>query len=362
MAIFSKGADPEALHQSATRLGAYARECEAVRAAAGQAVGLLHGQWGGGDLDQLIGRWPSTEHQLTACSTHLTTLAEVLHRNARMQQTTSANGLGGTGGLDPTGGGGGGGGLGDHPVNPSGDADTGGYEPLPGPVPTDDGQFDPRTIHQGQIGDCWLLAALGVIGANDPQFIRDHMSYDATTNTYTVTLYDDGQPVQVTVDASTVQRGEKGDSSQANWASIYEKAVASYSGGSYGDIDGGWPDDAMELITGRNTEHHDDMSLDDIRNGIADGKVYAVGSENGDTWNPFDDEIDDNRVVPNHAYMVDKVELHDGQQMIHLINPWGPDGGMAHDDPNFKWGDLWLTQEEYNKSFADTYGMQGKDS
>lgn len=360
MAIFSKGADPEALEQSASRLAGYARDCESVATVAGQAVHTLKGQWGGGDLAHLLGRWPAVEHQLTSCSADLGALAEALRRNARLQGKASSGGSTTPTAPNPTGGGGSGGGLGDHPTNPEGNDDTGGYTPLPAPVPTTDPDFDPTTIHQGQIGDCWLLSALGVIGTNDPDFIRTHMIYDPSTHSYNVTLYDDGDPVTVNVDASTVANGEKGDGAQANWVSIYEKAMASYSGGSYDDIEGGWPDDAMEMITGRDTDSDDDMSLNDIRQGITDGKVYAVGTENGDTWNPFDDEVDDNRVVPNHAYMVDKVEEHDGQQMIHLINPWGPDGGHEADDPNFKWGDLWLTEDQYHDSFADTYGMQGK--
>ncbi|MEO9153011.1 MAG: hypothetical protein ABI243_11475 [Lapillicoccus sp.] len=54
MAIFSKGADPEALEQSANRLAGYAKDCESVRTVAGETVHSLKGQWGGGDLGQLL--------------------------------------------------------------------------------------------------------------------------------------------------------------------------------------------------------------------------------------------------------------------------------------------------------------------
>lgn len=368
MAIFAKGADPEALEAAAVRLARYARECDGIRSEAGAAVHGLTGQWRGGDVQRLLDRWPSTSSRLEQCGTTLDGLVDALRRNARAQTVASSGGPGGGGathgptGRGPGGGSDGGqGGVGGNPDNPTGDDDLGDYTPLDGPVPLDDAEFAMDRIRQGQIGDCWLLAALGSVGSNDPQWIRDHLRYDAEAGTYTVTLYDDGKPVEVTVDASTIAQGEKDSADgDANWVSVYEKAVASYRGGKYDDIDGGWPDDAMRLITGRDTEKHDDMSLDDIRDGLANGHVYSAATENHDTWWPFDDEVDDNRVVPNHAYMVDRVEEHDGQQMIHLVNPWGPDGGHMSGDENFKWGDLWLTQEQYHESFADTSGVQGR--
>lgn len=60
MAIYRKGADPVALRASAERISACSRELDGIRSHAGQAVRGLRGQWGGGDLDSFLGRWPGT--------------------------------------------------------------------------------------------------------------------------------------------------------------------------------------------------------------------------------------------------------------------------------------------------------------
>ncbi|WP_404392042.1 WXG100 family type VII secretion target [Humibacillus xanthopallidus] len=95
MAIYKKGADPVALRSAADRLTAHARDCESVRSEASRAVGTLKGNWGGGDLDHLMSRWPPVEAQLAAFGTDLDSLAQALRRNAGGQDVTSGNGSGG---------------------------------------------------------------------------------------------------------------------------------------------------------------------------------------------------------------------------------------------------------------------------
>lgn len=101
MAIYKKGADPVALRASAERITGHARECDTVKGDASRAVHALKGQWGGGDLDHLMNRWPPIEAQLTQFGTDLGKLAEALRRNAGAQDTTSGQGVAGGG---PTGG------------------------------------------------------------------------------------------------------------------------------------------------------------------------------------------------------------------------------------------------------------------
>ena len=84
--------------------------------------------------------------------------------------------------------------------DPTGKGD---HDPLDGPVDLSDDAFDLSQIVQGQIGDCWFLASAAAVGANDPDFIRDHIQYNPD-GSYTVTLYEDGEPVEVRVDASTI--------------------------------------------------------------------------------------------------------------------------------------------------------------
>lgn len=98
MAIYKKGADPVALRASAERITGHARECESLKGEASRAVHALKGQWGGGDLDHLMNRWPPIEAQLTQFGTDLGKLAEALRRNAGAQDTTSGQGGSGPGG------------------------------------------------------------------------------------------------------------------------------------------------------------------------------------------------------------------------------------------------------------------------
>jgi hypothetical protein len=216
---------------------------------------------------------------------------------------------------------------------------------------------------QGQIGDCWFIASAGAVGAADPDWIRDHIRYNPD-GSYTVTLYDeDGDEVEMRVDASVIEHGvrDSGDRSPS-WLSVYEKAAAAYAGGSYGGIDADSIARGLSMVTGRDVDSDGDMSIDDIRAGIDDERIHVVSTEDdSDSWiNPFDTSIDDDNVVPNHAYVIDRVEDHDGdgELEVHVVNPWGPDGGDF--DGHHRSGDLWLTEDEFHESFDTTYSIGGR--
>lgn len=234
----------------------------------------------------------------------------------------------------------------------------GDHDPLDGPVDLSDGAFDLSQVEQGQIGDCWFLASAAAVGANDPDFIRDHIQRNPD-GSYTVTLYEDGEPVEVRVDASTIDGGVTGPNGEPTWLSIYEKAAAAHTGGSYDDIDSDQISRGLEMITGRDTDSDDDRGLDDIRDDLDDGRVLVVSTEN-DTesgWNPFDEAVDADNVVPNHAYVIESVTERDGETIIRLVNPWGPDGGTL--DGKFKDGVLELTEDEFHENFDHTTSIGG---
>ncbi|MEO7062094.1 MAG: hypothetical protein ABI083_20445 [Lapillicoccus sp.] len=109
MAIFSKGADPDALDRSADRIQAYSAECASIRSATGTSVAALQGQWSGGDLEALIRRWPAVAQQLDLAGTTLSGLEQKLRSNATAQRVTSAGaaGSGASGGSGPGSAGGG---------------------------------------------------------------------------------------------------------------------------------------------------------------------------------------------------------------------------------------------------------------
>jgi hypothetical protein len=244
-----------------------------------------------------------------------------------------------------------GGGVGGPGAGGTGDPDLANgadhYEDFPsdqyGPFgPHGTGAPDLDDIDQGDLGDCWFLAGLGAVTLADPDFIRDHV-HDNGDGTYTVTFYDrtgDGayEPVEITVDddfpvdaaGNPVYDHPSGGET---WAMIYEKAFAQWKGG-YGDIEGGWGDDSMEAIYGREFDRLDvdDMSDADLVWQLQQQPVTA-GTMNpakiGDFVLPWDrdlvDRFDELNVVDSHVYTVKGTFERDGQTYVDLYNPWGHD-------------------------------------
>jgi hypothetical protein len=54
-------------------------------------------------------------------------------------------------------------------------------------------------VHQGRIGDCYFLSALGEVALQNPTAIRNMFTYNGN-GTYTVRLFDGTTPKYVTVD------------------------------------------------------------------------------------------------------------------------------------------------------------------
>src|SRR5699024_1416700 len=86
----------------------------------------------------------------------------------------------------------------DLPGEPS-TGDTGKYEEFDGEIDLSDEALHSSRIDQGELGDCWFLAGAGAVANRDPDFIREHMQQN-DDGTWTVTLYDDGEPVEITVE------------------------------------------------------------------------------------------------------------------------------------------------------------------
>lgn len=353
------GADPSQLRELAKEA---LRGREKLGSALSTVTGaLLKAGWQGHDAQRFRSVWNSQHRPtLQRAATELENVATMLQKNADEQEKASAADGG------PSHAGRGDGNPRDLPGDPGPADGMGDYEPLPSDIPFDDGAIDPNNIAQGQLGDCWFLAAAGAVAKNDPAWIRDHVSKN-DDGTWTVTMYRDGKPVLITVEPTVPVHSVKGSNGEPSWLSIYEKAAAEYFGGDYEDLDGGFSDEGLEAITGRDTHRSGESNFDDIEQLLKDGPV-ALGTE-GDRkhdWYFWEDEVDDNRVVPNHAYIVDKFENRvnpdtgDTERMIHVINPWGPEGGNLAGDKNVdgkpqRWGDLWLTEDQYKENFDSVY-------
>lgn len=203
----------------------------------------------------------------------------------------------------------------------------------------------PSDISQGQIGDCWYIAALKAVAAADPSVIENAIT-DNGNGTYTVRLYHDGTPVYVTVtgDQVIMPDGRQGYAQSKDgkelWPQIMEKALASYEG-SYGVIEGGWSSNGMEALTGKpsTSRSTDSYSAADLKAELDQGHAVALSSR-GKPWWPWDKNrlYDDHPpkdskgnelwepLVYGHAYQVTSVDLGDpndpSDDTVTIQNPW----------------------------------------
>jgi uncharacterized protein YukE len=258
-----------------------------------------------------------------------------------------------------------------EPSLPSGSKLT--YQPIPSGTSLFGNGIEPNSqVNQGDLGDCYFLSSLAAVAAKDPAFIQSHIKENAN-GTYTVTLYQNGKPVEVTVAPDLPANSDGNDAYDqipadgALYVALYEKAYAQLQGG-YATIgDGGDPKNALATITGQPTTEEDwqdsntaeeiltlgfgghggsPPSLASIQALLASGQPVTAWTTNNDVW-PDGDKNDPIEVVGDHAYRVESVTTNPqtGQPEITLVNPWGQDGtGQA---VQF----VTLTQQQFNQYY-----------
>ena len=150
---------------------------------------------------------------------------------------------------------------------------------------------------QGQIGDCYLLAALQAYSQTPEgqQYLRDHVKWDGKKRAFVVTLYDHGRPVEVEV-RDTYTNGNRGQTSMID---IYERAYGIHFGA--GPLGADWPSGVMQNITGgdahtlstwggsgwfrwpRKEDHqYTDSQWDEIQQAVQDGRPVVGLTGRGD--------------------------------------------------------------------------------
>ncbi|HEY4026945.1 MAG TPA: C2 family cysteine protease [Candidatus Dormibacteraeota bacterium] len=228
-----------------------------------------------------------------------------------------------------------------------------------GPLFGPDGVNPLTDINQGDDGDCWFLAGMGAIALANPSLIQQNIRPNAN-GTYTVTFYQDGRPVPITV-TGDLPYGAKGNASVtpyahpgpdgASWAAIYEKAYAELRGGGYGQIDGGFGDTSLANLSGRPATRGNpsDYSLSDIQSRLHQGYAITAGSNADDNpwWDFWDhpERMDNNQVVTSHEYYVKSVDMNGHPPTITVVNPWGAGGGA----PQL----VTLTEQQWHHYFGE---------
>lgn len=230
------------------------------------------------------------------------------------------------------------------------------------------GGVTPADVAQGQLGNCWLLAALATLADHknaiqicfeskqfNPRGRYRIKLWDPLSKDFEVIAIDDYIPTQ---NGKTVFANPNGNEL---WVLLIEKAFAkSKYYGTYAALEGGLPCYALLLLTGGECFHFskkdanewkamgvqgktkeengkdkayiglsmedytasNDKMFEDMTNWLAQGHILAAGSEGKDNT------IAEGRgggksIVPGHAYSILNCGEYGGQKLIRLRNPWG---------------------------------------
>lgn len=225
-------------------------------------------------------------------------------------------------------------------------------------------------IQQDALGDCYFVATLGAVAKQNPDAIRNMISYDKSTREFTVTLHDkDGKPQQIKVSQNEVldnilfrHGGSTADNTnqfKATWPAVVETAYAKMHDSNPGDgltegynaiANGGWPKDAMQAITGDRGDEitygkswfeSEGSALDreagQINAAVGNGRpvtLWTVPEHRGLIDKILGRDGAQDGLADNHVYIVDGVHKNaDGEWMVTLRNPWNTNAnvGEGHD-------------------------------
>jgi Calpain family cysteine protease len=203
-------------------------------------------------------------------------------------------------------------------------------------------------VHQGNVGDCWLMASLAEVAAREPSVIENMITFDGqssefavtpygqipyvqTVDVWTVRLYNKvGNPVYITVDSELPGGGTYYAQPTVNyvlgngamWVALVEKAYVQANGdgfvttgntydNGYSDLTKGSPSWAMSAILGPSAN----FSIDPGSAATAWNQGILVVLCTGNTTASYD-------LVPNHCYAMVGFNPN-ALQPYQLYNPWG---------------------------------------
>jgi hypothetical protein len=199
-------------------------------------------------------------------------------------------------------------------------------------------------VQQGDVGDCWLLAALAEVAARAPSDIENMFTYNGTAlengsavGIYTVRFFNyAGTAEYVTVDTELPAGGTFYDipSNGVLWVALAEKAYAVANGAgfvttfylgsdSYAALNGGDPAWALQAVTGKSASDFD----------INPCKIAAAWNQGQLVLLCTGNRVS-SHILSDHCYAVVGYNASSAEP-FEVYNPWGTTAsGMVEGDPS----------------------------
>lgn len=226
----------------------------------------------------------------------------------------------------------------------------------------------PGDIEQGQLGDCWLLSALGVVAVKSAILKHLFVKTDSERGEYRLRFYLEGKWEEVTID-DRFPCGADGKpifghckDPEEIWVLVIEKALAKLLG-TYEALDGGYLEEGVVMLTGGRPEK---VTINDWKGKSCFEETAA------DLWHKLltyheeshmmgaaicsGKEMPDKStgLVAGHAYgVLDVYPTKDGKyKLIQLRNPWG----------SFEWKGRWSdNSREWTPAYIKEVGEVAAD-
>ncbi|XP_058465599.1 calpain-B-like isoform X2 [Malaya genurostris] len=250
--------------------------------------------------------------------------------------------------------------------------------------------FSRFDVQQGELGDCWLLAACANLTRDQKLFLRvvpeDNSFEDDYAGIFHFRFWQYGRWVDVVIDDRLpTYRGEliymRSSEKNEFWSALLEKAYAKLHG-SYEALKGGTTCEAMEDFTGGVTEMYDlkDQTPSNLfqimEKGFLRNSMFACSIEPDP--NVTEAETPEG-LIRGHAYSITKIQLADivtpstsGKiPLIRLRNPWGNEaewnGAWSDQSPEWRFipdeqkeelglsfdvdGEFWMSYRDFIRYF-----------
>jgi len=252
-----------------------------------------------------------------------------------------------------------------------------------------EGGADRFDINQGELGDCWLLAAIANLTINKKIRSRviplDQSFSEMYAGIFHFKFWQYGEWVDVVVDDRLPTRNGKlvfmhSDSQEEFWSALFEKAYAKLHG-SYEALKGGTSLEAMVDFTGGCAEMYPlDKPNKDLFTIML--KAYERCSLMGCSIEPDPNEYEartDEGLVRGHAYSVTKVvkakietpKVSGEIPLVRVRNPWGNEiewnGAWSDGSPEWRYipdeekeylginfeadGEWWMSLKDWTRYF-----------